>query len=162
MDGRKVEFVDMLEAGRNPARIIPLWRDFLDRNEDRPCRGVSEPVHEDRKAPAIAECHQHETLLNVAFAKAEWRLMCPYAATQPAPVLARARANHPWWAGESNPGFDDRQDDCTLTQPLPEPFGPTTFVRFDLDSVTGVRENAAGRARRFGLDPDSVERFTLA
>jgi anti-sigma regulatory factor (Ser/Thr protein kinase) len=162
VDGRKIEFVDMLEAGRNPARILPLLRDFLDRNEGRPCRSVGEPVHEDRKAPAIAECHQHETLVNVAFPESEWRLLCPYAATQPEPVLARARANHPWWEGEPNPGFDDRHDGCTLTQPLPEPFGPTTFVRFDLDSVTGVRENAAGKARRFGLDSDSVERFTLA
>ena len=161
-DGRGVSFVDMLAAGRNPARIIPLWQDLLDRSGGRRCRGVGEPVHEDRNAPAIAECHQHETLLNVAFAGTDWRLLCPYAATQPATVLARARANHPWWQDEGNPGFDDRRDGCTLTQPLPEPFGPTTFVRFDLDSVTGVRENAAGKARRFGLDSDAVERFTLA
>ncbi|MFC0540425.1 sensor histidine kinase [Kutzneria chonburiensis] len=158
-DGRKVGFLDMGEAGRNPARLIPLWRDLVDRNAGRPCRGVGEPVHEDRGAPAIAECHQHEALLNTAFTATDWRLLCPYAAAQPEPVLSRARANHPWWAGEPNPGYDDGD---TLAQPLPEPFGPTTFVRFDLDSVTGVRENAAGKARRFGLDADAVERFTLA
>ena len=161
-DGHEVGFVDMTEAGRNPARLIPLWRELMDRNEDRPCRGVSEPVHEDRGAPAIAECHQHESLLNTAFTATDLRLLCPYAAAQPAPVLARARANHPWWADQPNPGFDDRGVAGTLAQPLPEPFGSTTFVRFDLDSVTGVRENAAGKARRFGLDADAVERFTLA
>ncbi|MEV6608153.1 sensor histidine kinase [Kutzneria sp. NPDC051319] len=161
-DGDGVQFVDTVSEGRNPARILPLWQAFLDRNEGRPCRGVGEPVHEERTAPAIAECHQHETLLNLAFAKVEWRLLCPYAATLPESVLARARANHPWWEDEPNPDFDDREDGSTLAQPLPEPFGSTTFVRFDLDSVTGVRENAAGKARRFGLDADSVERFTLA
>jgi anti-sigma regulatory factor (Ser/Thr protein kinase) len=161
-DGREVGFVDMVEAGRNPARLIPLWREVVDRNEGRPCRGVAEPVHEDRGASAIAECHQHESLLNTAFTAADLRLLCPYAAAQPEPVLARARANHPWWADQPNPGFDDRGVGGELTQPLPEPFGSTTFVRFDLDSVTGVRQNAAGKARRFGLDTDAVERFTLA
>lgn len=161
-DGREVGFVDMVEAGRNPARLIPLWRELVDRNQGRPCRSVSEPVHEDRSASAIAECHQHEALLNTVFTATDWRLLCLYAAAQPEPVLARARANHPWWADEPNPGFDDRGDGAALAQPLPEPFGPTTFVRFDLDSVTGVRENAAGKARRFGLDTDAVERFTLA
>jgi anti-sigma regulatory factor (Ser/Thr protein kinase) len=160
-DGREVGFVDMVKAGRNPARLIPLWSDLLDRNEGRRCRGVGEPVHEDRGASAIAECHQHETLLNTAFTATDWRLLCPYAAAQPEPVLARALANHPWWTGEPNAGFDGH-DGGTLTQPLPEPFGPTTFVRFDLDSVTGVRENVAGKARRFGLDADAVERFALA
>ncbi|HTI28599.1 MAG TPA: sensor histidine kinase [Kutzneria sp.] len=160
-DGGKVGFLDMGEAGRNPARLIPLWRELVDRNNGRPCRGVAEPVHEDRGAPAIAECHQHEMLLNTEFTTTDWQLLCPYAATQPEPVLARARANHPWWADEPNPGFDEGGDG-TLAQPLPEPFGSTTFVRFDLDSVTGVRENAAGKARRFGLDADAVERFTLA
>ncbi|GAA3432838.1 sensor histidine kinase [Kutzneria kofuensis] len=161
-DGRGVDFVDMLEVGRNPARMFPMWREFLDRNEGRPCRGVAEAVHEDRRAPALAECHQHETLLNQQFAATDWLLLCPYAATHPEPVLARARANHPWWADEPNPGFDDRDDGSTLAQELPEPFGATTFLRFDLDSVTGVREHAAGKARRFGLDNDAVERFTLA
>jgi anti-sigma regulatory factor (Ser/Thr protein kinase) len=160
-DGREVGFVDMVKAGRNPARLIPLWSDLLDRNEGRRCRGVGEPVHEDRGASAIAECHQHETLLNTAFTATDWRLLCPYAAAQPEPVLARALANHPWWTGEPNAGFDGH-DGGTLTQPLPEPFGPTTFVRFDLHSVTGVRENVAGKARRFGLDADAVERFALA
>lgn len=157
-----VEFLNMLDVGSNPARIIPIWQDFLNRNQGRRCRGVGEPVHEHRSAPALVECHQHETLLNIAFAETDFWLLCLYAATQPESVLARARANHPWWAGEPNPTFDARHDTCTLAQPLPEPFGPTALLRFDLDSVTGIREYAAGKARRLGLDTDTVDRFALA
>src|SRR4051794_12547360 len=28
----RVQFADMAEVGRNPARIIPAWRDFVDEN----------------------------------------------------------------------------------------------------------------------------------
>ena len=161
-DGRGVEFVDMLAVGGNPARIIPIWQDFLNRSEGRRRRGVGEPVHEGRQAAALVECHQHETLLNLAFDEADWQLLCPYGEALPASALARARANHPWWSGGPNPGFDQRHDVCTLAQPLPEPFGATAMLRFDLDSVTGVREYAAGKARRHGLDTDAVERFALA
>lgn len=157
-DGHGVEFLDMVDIGHNPARIIPLWRDFLDRNEGRLRLGVGEPVHEGRRAAALVECHQHEVLLNVAFADTDWRLLCAYALPEPAP----ARTSHPWWDGASNPAFDARHRGCTLAQPLPEPFGPTALLRFDLDGVTGVREYVAGKARRHGLDADAVERLTLA
>lgn len=157
-DGRDVEFLDMLDVGHNPARIIPLWREFLDRNEGRPCRGVGEPVHEGRRAAALVECHQHEMLLDVAFADTDWRLLCAYALPEPAP----ARASHSWWDGASNPAFDARHGGGTLAQPLPEPFGPTALLRFDLDGVTGVREYVTGKARRHGLDADAVERLALA
>src|SRR5262249_56197707 len=119
------------------------------------CGGGGEPVHEGLRAAALVECHQHETLVNRAFAGADLRVLCPYSKTQPESVLARARANHPWWAGEPNPGFDARHDTCTLAQPLPEPFAPTTFLRFDVDGVTGVPADDAGRARRLGPGADT-------
>jgi anti-sigma regulatory factor (Ser/Thr protein kinase) len=159
-DARDVGFRNVLDAAHNPARVIPMWRDWLDANAGRRCRGVGEPGHEGRRAAALVEWHQQETLLNLALAKADFRLMCPYSADQPESVLARARASHPWWEGEPNPGFDDAIG--TLTQPLPEPFGPTRLLRFALDSLTGVREYVAGKARKFGLDADAVERFALA
>lgn len=153
-----VEFKDVVAAGHNPARMIPIWRDFLDRNQGRPCRGVGEPVYEGRRAPALVECHQHEALLNVTFADTDWRLLCAYS--EPEPELARV--SHPWWEGAVNPGFDDRSGGGTLAQPLPEPFSPTTLLRFDLDGVTGVRDHVAAKARRHGLDDDAVDRLALA
>src|SRR5436190_16073394 len=80
-DGRKVLFADMEEVGRNPGRIIPAWRDFVEDRPDssRPIRGIGEPIHPGRTATELVECHRHESLLNLAFADTPgfW-LMCPY------------------------------------------------------------------------------------
>jgi anti-sigma regulatory factor (Ser/Thr protein kinase) len=74
-----VAFVAMEELGRNPARIIPLWRDFVDGQEGRPVRGIGEPLWPGRGAAEIDECQRHECLLNVAFsAAADWSLLCSY------------------------------------------------------------------------------------
>src|SRR5687767_14158625 len=35
-DAVHVEFADMTDVGRNPARIIPAWSDFVRRNADAP------------------------------------------------------------------------------------------------------------------------------
>jgi len=42
----RVRFEDMHRLGRNPARIIPAWREFLDESapEGRPVRGIGEPI----------------------------------------------------------------------------------------------------------------------
>ena len=44
-EGEAVQFVDMPALGRNPARIIPAWRDFVDEHGagGRPLRGIGEP-----------------------------------------------------------------------------------------------------------------------
>jgi hypothetical protein len=41
-----VTFADMRLVGVNPARIIPVWQDFLDRRgvDGRAVRGVGEPI----------------------------------------------------------------------------------------------------------------------
>ena len=43
---RGVQFADMHQIGRNPARNIPAWRDFVDRNvaAGRGVRGIGEPI----------------------------------------------------------------------------------------------------------------------
>ena len=42
----QVHFVDMIELGRNPARMIPAWQAFLDdwSGVGRPARGIGEPI----------------------------------------------------------------------------------------------------------------------
>src|SRR5256885_8954439 len=55
----RVQFADMAEVGRNPARIIPAWRDFVNDNGggSRRLRGIGEPISADRSEAALAECH---------------------------------------------------------------------------------------------------------
>lgn len=93
-----VEFVDMSDLGRNPARIIPAWHDFLDRHRSAgPVRGVGEPIWAGRRAAEVQECQLHEALLNMAIAPGTpfW-LLCPYdrARLEPA-VIEEAARSHP-------------------------------------------------------------------
>jgi anti-sigma regulatory factor (Ser/Thr protein kinase) len=94
-----VEFLDMQVAGANPARIIPVWSDFVARHSGsgKPLNGVGEPIWADRTADEVSECQRHEVLLNLAFASsASFALICPYDADAlPRDVLAAAYESHP-------------------------------------------------------------------
>ncbi len=94
-----VQLVEMAEVGANPARIIPVWRQFLEEHvaAGRSVRGIGEPIWAGRTEAELAECHQHESLLNLAFgAGPGWRLLCPYdVSALPEDVIEEARANHP-------------------------------------------------------------------
>ncbi len=75
----EIRFEPIEELGRNPARLIPFWRDFLEAEGGRPVRGIGEPVWPGRGAAEIDECQRHESLLNVAFAQSpSLSLLCPY------------------------------------------------------------------------------------
>jgi len=95
----EVRFADMLDVGANPARIIPAWQAFVDEHggEERPVRGIGEPIWSGRSADELAECERHEALLNLAFVDAPaWWLLCPYdTQSLPSRVLDEARRNHP-------------------------------------------------------------------
>jgi anti-sigma regulatory factor (Ser/Thr protein kinase) len=75
----QVLFVDMETAGRNPARIIPLWRAHLETHAGGDILGVGEPVWAERSVAELDECVRHEALLNLAFEGGRgWHLVCPY------------------------------------------------------------------------------------
>src|SRR5262245_32943817 len=67
-----IQFADMAVVGRNPARIIPAWHDFVAAHGGPGVRvrGLGEPVCSERSADELAECQRHESLLNLAFAEA--------------------------------------------------------------------------------------------
>jgi len=98
-DAGQVQFADMAQAGSNPARIIPLWQEFIDRGskDGRPVRGIGEPIWPERSPAELAECQWHESLLNLAIDPATpiW-LLCPYdASALEAGVVAEAHRSHP-------------------------------------------------------------------
>ena len=98
-EAAKVSFLDMMEVGRNPARIIPLWRRFADEatGSGTAARGIGEPIWAARTSAELAECQRHESLLNVAFDEGKpWSLLCPYdSSALPDDVLEAARRSHP-------------------------------------------------------------------
>jgi anti-sigma regulatory factor (Ser/Thr protein kinase) len=147
-------FVDMLEVGRNPGRIIAVWRQFVaDRCAGgRPARGVGEPVWAGRSADELVECRHHELLLNLAFDPGPpWWLVCPYDVDGLAPaVVDEARTTHPFVVeggsrrrSEAYGGWAD----ATLAKPLR--LGP-------------ARELVARRAAAAGLPRDRAAALVLA
>jgi anti-sigma regulatory factor (Ser/Thr protein kinase) len=146
-DAGRVEFVDMQSAGRNPARIIPVWNDFLGRHagSGKVLNGVGEPVWAERTSEEIAECQRHESLLNLAFAAAtSFELICPYdEAGLPPEVLAAAHESHPHVVQDGKRGVSscyhglDRIDgsDRRPLSAAPEQLRALAFTMADLASV---------------------------
>ena len=65
---QRVSFGDMVEDGRNPARIIPgVIHPFLQDHAGRRAAVVTEPVWPARSAAEYAGCVEHEALVNLAF-----------------------------------------------------------------------------------------------
>lgn len=92
----RVAFADMTVLGRNPARIIPALRAWLDQYPGRRTRFVGEPIWAGRTRDEVAEATWHESLLNLAFADTPTSILCPYDVSRlDAGALADARCTHP-------------------------------------------------------------------
>lgn len=164
-----VEYIDMWTVGRNPARIIPAWQDWVDRNRGsgRRFRGIGEPIWAARSPAELVECQQHEQLLNVAFDDgAAWWLLCPYdTATLSDRVITRAHDTHPEFvaaataAGTATRSHSYPHAEMTRSAmfgaPLPEPDPANVLYRatFGRDELPLVRRELTARAHLLGLGP---------
>jgi anti-sigma regulatory factor (Ser/Thr protein kinase) len=162
--GESIRFVDMAELGRNPARIIPAWRQFVDEQggSDRPVRGIGEPVWPGRGADEIDECHRHEALLNHAFLDGPaWRLLCPYDSGALADeVLEAARRSHAVASG-SWTGADQKRvetiDPCAISPfagVLPGHPADAAQFRFERRHLHEARALVGAAAEAAGLSPE--------
>ena len=166
-----VHFVDMGEIGRNPACIIPAWRDFVDGHDtgNGGLRGIDEPIWAERSAAELVECQRHESLLNLAFAEeSNFRLLCPYdTRALDDDVLDEAERSHPlvaehdvtheshcYLAPELAPGpFDG---------PLPSPSTQPLEVMFSAPDLRRVRNMVADQAHGAGLPRERAADLMLA
>jgi prepilin-type processing-associated H-X9-DG protein len=172
-DGDDVSFVDMTAAGRNPATIVPLWSDFVDRSRPtgRSFRGVGEPAWPGRNDAALDECRIHEGLVNVAFADGpSWHLLCPYDVDGlGSHVIADARATHPYLLDGDGPSSSGDYDPLLTgwlgqNDPLPAP-ATTTDTQlsvFGPPSLGEIRSVVAAFASRAGVASTRVDDFVLA
>jgi anti-sigma regulatory factor (Ser/Thr protein kinase) len=165
-DARRVRFAAMEEVGRNPASIIPLWRDFVDESGGRSVRGIGEPVWPERGPAALEECYRHEALLNVAFAPGQaWSLLCPYdAGALPEEVLEKVAFSHRHvcrdGVTEESTAFDP-DPDCFAGE-LPPPTATPEVFDFGLTELSEVRRRVAAAAERAGMDPRGVADLVTA
>ena len=167
-----VRFVDMAEVGRNPARIIPAWRAFIDENGggSRPLRGIGEPVWAGRRDPEVTECQVHESLLNLAIGPTMplW-LRCPYEADAlDSTVVEEAHRSHP----EVFEDGQHRDSDvyggiahirAAFELPLADPASRQVDVLdFAAPDLGQLRRVVGERARGAGIDPDRSDDLVLA
>jgi anti-sigma regulatory factor (Ser/Thr protein kinase) len=165
-DAGMLRFVRIEEVGRNPAGVIPLWRDFVDEHKGRSVRGVSELVWADRSPAEMEECHRHEALLNLAFAESRpWSLLCPYDACSLADdELERAATTHKLISREgrteASAAFDHEFD--SLAGALPPPAVRPDILAFGLTELSEVRRRVAGAGERAGMDSRTVADLVTA
>ncbi len=168
-DAAKVHFEDMTEMGRNPGRVISIWRDFAAEHRSASnIRGVGEPVWPGRTPDELAECERHEDLLNLAFADAPLWLLCPYdTATLDPSVIEEATRTHEWtadrrWRLATGPTRLRADKGGPLQGALAEPPEGATHVPFDGDGLETVRGALAQLAERHGFGKEAREGLVLA
>ena len=97
-DADRAVLVDMADLGRNPARIIPAWQEFVadHAGSSRSVRGVGEPIWAGRRPAEIEESQLHEALLNLAIDPDTplW-LLCPTTPTRSRRRCWRELPGHP-------------------------------------------------------------------
>ncbi len=163
-----IEMLDMLEIGRNPARIIPAVHELLARHGGTQLHYVGEPIWPGRSPEEIREATRHEALINLAWPGAAIRVLCLYDAVGLGPeVLHEAELTHPWivhgdghgslsrtYTGPAVPDAADR--------PLPEPPVAATRFAFGLDDLSAVRSTAGRQGTAAGLSKERTADLVMA
>ena len=167
--GSTSTYHDVTALGRNPARVIPAIRQFVERHgRRRPMVVVTEQWWDQRDLAERAELARHEALTNLAFAGNDVTLVCLYDTRHvTSGIVADAKRNHPVLADKQglrpNPWFVDPQAMLELAStPLePAPRGAETFdVR--PQQLSELRALVEERGHAAGLASDRVEDLVLA
>ncbi len=167
----QVHFADMAVLGRNPARIIPAWLEFVAANcaDDKPVRGVGEPIWAGRSPAEISECQLHEGLLNVAVSPDTplW-LVCPYdMSALDTAVIDEAHHSHPvlresiTYRGSTSYGGAYYVQNLFRAD-LADSTGITQSVAFSTRDVQNVRPWITGTALNLGMSVDRAEQLGAA
>lgn len=162
-----LECSDMSGIGRNPARIIPELRAFVNRHPGQRVRIVGEPIWLGRSSAEICEATRHEALINLAFSRTPITILCPYDRARLAPsVIDGARHTHPELLsdGQSTATVGDEapwQVPPECDRPLPPPPAGAEVLGYAAD-LAPVRRLVADQAARTGLGPDRAADLVLA
>ena len=168
-DAEAIEFADIEGFGRNPARLIPAWRDFLDHHslQGRGIRGLGEPIWPGRSPAAVDECERHESLLNLAFGDVPTTAMlcCYDSRALDDDVLDAALFSHPHERSGNdvadNPEWDSHRPEPFAGGLAPPPLGAFE-LHFDRDTLHQLRAAAGLEAAEAGLSEHRASDVVLA
>ena len=162
-----VSFLDAEALGRNPARLIPAWQEWIAKRatEGHAVRGISEPAWADRTDAETGELQYHEWLLNLAFALSPpWWLLCAYDTTALEPlVLETAARCHPLVlrAGAHGPS-DSFTDEPYAFAELGSPCDPYQELAFRSGGLAAVRAKVAACGTEHGLAGSRLRELLIA
>jgi anti-sigma regulatory factor (Ser/Thr protein kinase) len=166
-DAPTVEFVDTGALGRNPGRLIPVWREWI-RRYSRAGRvfALNELVGCSAGGTVRqGELRYQEWLLARAFAGAPaWSMICPFDTTGHTADTVRSLARcHPLvWTGSGHAPGDGYAADGYPLEPLEEPRGPVETLRFAKGDLAAVRTAVAVWAAAHRLGSRRIEDLALA
>ncbi len=166
-DLRSMAYADMAETGRNPARIIPAVRSFIDQHPGRRIRFIEEPVWPGRSAEERYEVARHEALINFAFAGTAASILCLYAADGLADSVAGTVLHtHPEILTDgrqlASAGYASPDGMAgVFERPLPAPPATAEVISY-LDDLRPMRRLVQDYAGRNGLSEDRTANLVLA
>ncbi len=168
---KRVCFAPMRQLGRNPARIIPVWQEFVREypGTDGNALGIGEPVWPGRSPAELTECERHEALLNFAFDDGPgWHLLCPYDLDGlDDHVIEAAKHTHPLLVRDGTSGDNDdyvcaREPPRPFAGALPAPRGPVNELAFASGGLAELRHAVLEWATAQTLGIERAEELVLA
>jgi anti-sigma regulatory factor (Ser/Thr protein kinase) len=165
--GAEIEILDMIELGRNPARIIPDVETILAKHDGELLHYIGEPIWPGRSQEEIREATKHEALINLAWPGARIRVLCPYdAAALSAGVLADVERTHPGLisGGEHRRSVAYRGPTVPLgcDEPLSPPPPDAVALTFGLEDLVSARALVSRQAGDAGMRRERVDDLVLA
>jgi anti-sigma regulatory factor (Ser/Thr protein kinase) len=165
-EGGELEFVDMRQQGRNPGRILPFIRGFVDEHHGRRVHFIGESIWPERAPAAIVEGHRHEALLNLGLEGCDAHVVCLYDTRGlEAGVVDEALRAHPTYFRGGTRRLNGSYGDplelyAAAGHPLSEP--PESTVPISLtEGLFGVRRDIERHVAR-ELAPDRVAELVVA
>jgi anti-sigma regulatory factor (Ser/Thr protein kinase) len=167
-EAEHIELIDMTTVGRNPGRIIPAIRQFVDHHHASRVRFVGEPIWFGRTPTEICEATRHEAMLNHAFAETPVHIRCPYDVTQlESSVVADAWRTHPTMIAASGSRASEKYRDPEELyrgdeplSPAPPPDGNTMTI--GSDDLAEVRRFVRQFAAAAGLSTPRSHDLVIA
>ncbi|MGW7686246.1 anti-sigma factor RsbA family regulatory protein [Kribbella sp. NPDC054772] len=149
-DRDSILFADMTVAGGNPARLIPFWRELLDKHSGRRVRGLAEAAYPGRGDAAYDEVLLHDALCDIAFARdSSFRLLCAYDAAAGIDPTAMHSGAEALAEKAFRTALHDVPDRAERWE-----FGPAELGE--------VRQWVSGHAASHGVSRDRLEDLSLA